>query len=111
MRSAFKLFGLFTSFLFILSITFKDKTLFYHIYDVISPLTIMAQRTTEDFFQRSLSGTKTYSKKIFDNSIPNFNDSVKSRLASPQKTSGTNPSELITDEEKKELDDLIKNQR
>ena len=111
MKSAFKVLGLFTFFLLILSITFQGKTFFDHIYRVISPMTIAAQKATEDFFHRSVTGTKSYSKKIFDNSIPNLKDSVKSKLASPQQRSINEPNEVITTEEKEELNDLIKNHR
>ena len=109
MKSAFKLVGLFTAFILFLSITIKNRTIFDYCYDVISPVTIAAQRATEDFFHRSISGTKTYSKKIFDNSVPRLKDSVKSKMASPQSRAFIEPEEVITVQEKEELQDLIKN--
>lgn len=79
-----------------------------HIYGVISPATSYVQKSTEDFFNRSVAGTQTYSKKLFDNSTPKFKDSVKSKLSGQLKKGGE-PEEKITREEKAELDQLIKN--
>ncbi len=109
MKSALKISGLFTIFIFVLSIRIRGKTIFDGIYQVISPATIAAQKATENFFMRSISGTQSYSKKMFDNSIPNLKDSVKSKLASP-KADGV-PQEVINVQEKEELNDLIKNHR
>ncbi len=111
MKSALKISGLFTIFIFVLSIRIGGKTIFDGIYQVISPATIAAQKATENFFMRSISGTQSYSKKMFDNSIPNLKDSVKSKLASPKGRADGVPQEVINAQEKEELNDLIKNHR
>lgn len=109
MKTALKITGLLFGFLLLLSIEIKDKPIFTHIYGVISPATQYAQNTTEDFFSRSVNKTETYSKKLFDNSVPKVKDSVKSRLAAQKKILVEEPAERITEQEKKELDSLIKN--
>jgi hypothetical protein len=95
-------------FFLFLSINIKQKPIFSYIYEVISPATKAAQNATEDFFSKSLSSTKTYSKKLFDNSVPKVRDSVKSKMSATQKTV-SEPLEKITDIDKRELDQLIKN--
>ncbi|WPU65600.1 hypothetical protein [Peredibacter starrii] len=109
MKTALKITGLLFGFLLFLSIEIKDKPIFAHIYGVISPATQYAQNTTEDFFSRSVNKTETYSKKLFDNSVPKVKDSVKSKLAAQKKILIEEPAERITEQEKKELDALIKN--
>lgn len=90
-----------------LSITVKDKSLFTYVYDVISPGTQYAQRKTEEFFKLSLSSTQAYSKKLFDNSVPKVRDSIKSRQSAIKKSVAA-PLENINEDEKEELDELIK---
>jgi hypothetical protein len=106
--SAIKTTALLFGFLLLLSITVKNQPLFIHIYGIISPVTKYAQNETEKFFAKSFSSTQSYSKKIFENSVPKLKDSVQSKLSSRQKTGGE-PAEKITHKEKKELDQLIKN--
>lgn len=109
MKSALKITALLIFFTLIMSITVDDRPLFTYVYDAISPATKSAQHATEGFFERSVSGTQTYSKKLFDNSIPKVKDSVKSKLSSRQKLGIAEPAEKILEEEKAQLDDLIKN--
>lgn len=109
MKTILKIFGLLFGFLLFLTIEIKDKPIFTHIYGVISPATQYAQNTTEDFFARSFSSTQTYSKKLFDNSVPKVKDSVKSKLSAQKKILVEEPAERITEKEKAELDQLIKN--
>lgn len=111
MKIALRITGLFVIFILFLSITINSKTIFAHFYQLISPVTIAAQEATEDFFERSITGTKRYSKKMFDNSVPNIKDSVKSKLASPIGRTQKAPLEDITPHEREELNDLIKNHR
>lgn len=92
----------------ILSVSINKKPTFYYVYDIISPVTIKAQKEVESFFERSISGTKTYSKKIFENSVPKVNDSIKSKLSSHRNKKLIHPQENIKDEEKAELDKLIR---
>lgn len=108
MKTFFKITGLLALFLAILSIRIDDKPIFTHIYKVISPATKYAQNATEGFFNRSMTTTQSYSKKLFDNSVPKVKDKVNSKL-SAIKTSGGEPAEKITEDEKEQLDDLIKN--
>lgn len=110
MISALKTFGIMIATVLLLSITIKDKPLFSYIYDVISPATKAGQSTITSLFDKSLEGTQDYSKKLFDNSVPKVKDAVKSQLAS-QKKNVAEPAEKILDEEKEELDQLIKNHR
>src|SRR3712207_677551 len=107
MKTLFKTAGLLLGFFLLLCITIKDKPLFTYIYDVISPGTKYAQEATEGFFSRSVSSTHTYSKKLFDNSVPKVRDTVKSKLSSNKKMVVIE--ERISEEDKQELDQLIKN--
>lgn len=109
MRSFFKLIGILSAFLFFLSINVNGKPIFNSIYKVISPMTLSIQDVTEGFLKRSVSNTKDYSKKIFDNSVPKVRDSVKSKFSANQKNAMSTIEEKITDEDKEELDALIKN--
>lgn len=99
---------LLVAFLFFLSIEVGSKPIFSHVYKVISPLTRSAQNATEEFFSKSFDSTQDYSKKIFDNSVPKVKDSVKSK-ASAMRKEVAEPAERITEKERKELNDLIKN--
>jgi hypothetical protein len=110
MKTAFKISGLLIGFLLFLSITVNNKPIFHHVYNVISPATIYAQNATAAFFDRSVNSTETYSKKLFDNSVPKLKDSVDSKLASTlKKAAKAEPEEKIMESEKRELDQLIKN--
>jgi len=101
MKSVLKVSGLLIVFLIFLSITVKDKPIFNYIYSGISPLTIESQNIVEDFVKRTLSGTKNYSVKIFDNSNPRFKEVMDTKVSSLA-------TEKITDEDKSKLDDLIR---
>lgn len=96
-------------FTFILSFEVGNKTLFAHIYEYVSPASKLAQKKTSGFLEKSITTTKDYSKKLFDNSVPKFKDSVKSQLSSRSKVRGGEPAEKITEDEKSQLNDLIKN--
>ena len=108
MKTIFSIFGLLVVFLVMLSVEISGKPIFSHIYGVISPATKSAQNATQKFFSKSVDSTQTYSKKLFNNSEPRVRDAVKSKLSSTKKMV-SEPAEKITDEEKKELDQLIKN--
>jgi hypothetical protein len=107
MKTFLKIFGLAVVVVLVLSITIKNKTLFHYVYQVISPATQSAQDATESFFNRSVSSTHSYSKKLFDNSVPKVKDSVESKASGFKKNVGE-PAEKITEDEKAELADLIK---
>lgn len=109
MKSILKTTGILCAFLLFLSIRIDGRPIFSSIYEVISPLTISLQETTENFLKRSVSNTKNYSQKIFDNSVPKVKDSVKSKFSAHQKKSSDVIEEKISDEDKDMLDDLIKN--
>jgi hypothetical protein len=106
-KSAFKVTILLVIFVFLLSINIKGRPVFGHIYEFISPATRHAQKSAEDLMEKSFSTTKKYSKKLFDNSVPRMKDSVKSKLSSTERAG--EPAERITEKEKAELGDLIKN--
>ena len=107
-KTAFSIFGLLVGFLLFMSITVKNKPMFSYVYEFISPATKYAQNKTEEFFAQSFESTQSYSRKIFDNSVPKMKDSVKSKMSANKKLGGE-PEEKITIEEKRELDQLIKN--
>ncbi len=107
MKTFFKFFGIFLSTIFFLSIEVKDQTIFSHIYSVISPMTQTVQGSVENFFDSSLNRTHRYSKKLFENSVPKLKDSVKSKMSSNKKIE-MSPQEDISNNDKQELDDLIK---
>jgi hypothetical protein len=100
-------FGIFLATVLFLSIEVNNRPIFGHIYKAISPATKSAQNATEEFFGSSVKTTKTYSKKLFDNSTPKIGDSVKSKMSAVRKKNAA-PEETITVEEKQELDELIK---
>lgn len=108
MKTAFKITGMLLGFFFFLCITVGNKPIFTHLYNLVSPATKFVQAETEGFFSRSVASTQTYSKKLFDNSVPKVKDSVDSKLSAQLKKAGE-PLEKITEEDKNELDALIKN--
>ena len=108
-KTTIKVTALLFVFVFILSIDVGNKPLFSHLYEFVSPATKYAQKNTEGFLKKSISTTQDYSKKLFDNSVPRFKDSVKSKLSSQGKVRGGEPAEHISEKEKSQLNDLIKN--
>lgn len=106
MKTAWQITGLFFLFLIMMSITIKNKTVFNHIYGVISPVTEFGQETTENAFGYLADKTSHYSAKLFNNSVPKVKDSVKSRVAAPGRN--VEPLERIPAEDKEKLDNLIK---
>ena len=115
MRKLLQISGLSLGLILVLSITIRQRTLFNHIYSVISPMTIAAQNATERFFAKSVDSTKSYSKKLFQNSVPAMRDTVKSKAAglkrSFENSNEEKPAEEITPAEKQELDSLIRSHR
>ena len=97
------------AFFFFLTIEVKDKPIFSHIYGIISPATKTVQNATEDLIEKSVDNTQSFSKKLFDNSVPKVKDSVRSKQASLKKRMVAEPAERITEKEKEELNSLIKN--
>lgn len=110
MKTLLKMFGLILVTLIVLSIQVNNRTLFSHIYQVISPATQGAQEATENFFDRSIQKTNRYSKKLFDNSVPKvgakMGDAVKSKMSGVKKNQAA-PLEHIKEEEQRQLSDLI----
>ena len=107
MTMAIKFFFALFFFMCILTVEVNNRTIFSHVYKVISPATTYVQNSVEGFFSKTISGTKNYTKKIFDNSVPKLKDSVDSNMSSRAKK-GKEPLEKITREEKEELNQLIK---
>jgi hypothetical protein len=98
-----------TLFFFFLSITVNGTPIFNHIYAFSSHLTVPVQKLTSSIFSKAADSTTQYSKKLFDNSVPKLKDSVKSKSSAPSRwKSGGEPEEVIRNDEKKELEDLIK---
>lgn len=67
-----RLFASLIGFTLFLSITFKNKPIFYYIYDNISPLTTSIQETTKRFILKSFSRVQKLTKNMFKNSTPSF---------------------------------------
>lgn len=92
-----------------LSVTVNGTPIFNHIYSVTSHLSIPVQKLTSSIFSKAADSTTEYSKKLFDNSVPRLKDSVKSKSSAPSRwKGGGEPEEVIRNDEKKELEDLIK---
>lgn len=108
-KTTFSIFGLLIGFLLFMSITVNNRPIFSHVYEFISPATKFAQNKTEEFFAQSFQNTQSYSRKIFENSVPKVKDSVESKLSSTLKKAAGEPQEKITTKDKEELDQLIKN--
>jgi hypothetical protein len=108
-KSAIKLTILTIGLVFLLAVDVGGKPIFTHIYQFISPATKQAQKSTSGILEKSISATKDFGKMLFDNSEPRVKDSVKSSLSSRGKKQVSEPLEKITDEEKSQLDSLIKN--
>jgi hypothetical protein len=109
MKTIFQTLGLSLLIVLFLSIQISNRTIFDHVYSVISPVTKASQRSVEHFLAESFSSTTDYSKKLFDNSVPKVKDSVKSKM-SASKSSGE-PEEILTNKDRSELNDLIKKHR
>ncbi len=110
MKTVLKMIGLLLVTLVVLSIQVNNRTVFSHIYKVISPATQGAQEVTENFIDRSLKKTNSYSKQLFDNSVPRagdkLGDAVKSKMSSSKRAQAA-PLEHIKPEEQRQLSDLI----
>lgn len=110
MRNAFKVAGICIAVVLFLCITINNRTLFAHIYSVISPATTAVQNLTERVVSNSYEATSDYTKQLFDNSLPRkAKDTVRSKLAGIKKSA--EPLEDIAIHEKRELDALIKTHR
>lgn len=105
-----KVLGLSLCLILVLSITIKRRTLFSYVYGVISPMTTTVQSATEQFLASSYKTTQDYTKRIFHNSLPRIQDTVKNNLSAPVRSS-VEPEEDITASEKQDLDSLIRKQR
>ena len=110
MRKILGVFGIFIATVLFLSIEIKHEPIFGHIYGLISPATKSVQDATENFFDSSYDKTHRYSKRLFENSIPKVDDTVKSKMSSAKRNIGE-PAEKIYEEEKEKLDDLINTHR
>lgn len=107
MKTIFGVFAIFTATILFLSIEIGRKTIFGHIYNVISPTTKSAQNMAESLFGNSVDKTQKFSKDLFDNSTPRIKDSIKSKMSS-LKSHKDLPQEEIPDRDKQKLDELIK---
>lgn len=99
-------------FFLILSITVKQRTIFHHIYSMTSYITVPVQDLTVGLVSKAADSTTQYSRKLFDNSVPKLKDTIRSQVSAPARSSGSaEPAEFIDEDEKQELDSLIKNYR
>ncbi len=103
MKTAIQSLGLVVAFFLFLSITVSGTPLFVHIYGLTAPVTKGVQSAVEDFVSRSADGTRTYSKRLFENSLPRVGGSKL-----PATAIGT-PAELVSEKDKERLEALIKN--
>jgi hypothetical protein len=109
MKTVFKLLGCSLITLVILSVEVNNRPIFLHIYHYISPMIKFAQTKTSQFFNQSMDRTSSYSKKIFDNSVPRIGQKLQAK-SSPQFQSPP-AQEDIHHNEKAELEQLIKTHR
>jgi hypothetical protein len=109
MRLALQLCAFSLMMFFGLCITINNKPIFSHIYEVISPATKATQRGVESLAAASYKSAERFSKKLFSNSVPKVKDSVRSGLSAPQRSPGNGvPQEIIENEDREQLDELIK---
>jgi hypothetical protein len=109
MKTIGKVFGTLILFIFIFSLTVNDKPIFNYFYEIVSPLTKLSQNAAKNFLKNSVSITENYSKKLFDNSVPKIKASARSSILEDRMNKTNPPSENITDQEKSQLNELIKN--
>lgn len=91
----------------LMSITIKRRTIFDYVYSGLSHVTVPTQNLAESLFKDGYQSTESYSKKLFHNSVPRIKDSVKSKASAPGR-GFSKPQETIHQDEKDQLDDLIK---
>ena len=106
MTKLIKIIGFTFLLIIVLSITVDDRTIFQHIYSPLSKLTIPAQEMTENLLSKGARSTASYSKKLFQNSIPRVKDTVKSKLSAPIKSGP--PAEYVDNADKEKLDELLR---
>jgi hypothetical protein len=102
LKSTLKYAGICVAVVLFLTITVNNKTLFQYIYSAISPATRATQQATQDLVSFAFDKTHGYGKKLFDNSVPRVRAKAENMAA---------PAEFINEEEKEQLDDLIKAHR
>jgi len=105
MKKLLLAFGMFAATYLLLSIDLDGRTLFEHLYKVTSPLTVSLQRSIEGMMGRSYEGTREVGKKLFNNSLPE--NSRPAQVVVPKNFKA--PEESLSEAEKKELNNLIKN--
>ena len=109
MKTVFKLLGSSLLTLLILSIEVGGKPIFSHIYQYISPMIKTTQAKTSQFFNQSMDRTSSYSKKIFDNSVPRIGQKLQAKATIQYQNLPAQ--EEIHQNEKAELEQLIKTHR
>lgn len=110
MKKALQILGIAIAVICALSITINNRPVFSFIYNAISPATTKAQQGFVAAYQFSAEKTRQFTRKLLDNSVPKT-DSVKSKLAAPDRKLSGDPAEVIAPHEKEQLDDLIKTHR
>ena len=107
MNVALKCLGFFVMLICLLSITINKRSLFSYFYAASHPIVSVVQDTTESIVGSAYKATSDYTRRLFGNSHPRFKDSVKSKMSATQKAV-SEPLEEIHQQEKAQLDDLIK---
>lgn len=87
----------------VLSFNIDNKPVFYHISKVTGPIGADIQNS----LTKSIQHTYAKSKILFTNSVPSFQDSVKSKKSGIKKKA--KELEELKDDERKRLNDIIKN--
>lgn len=102
------MFGMIFKFIFsfvfcfiVLSFSINNKPIFYHISEITGPVGSDIQKSLTKSFEHTYSK----SKKLFTNSVPNFEDSVKSKKSGLKKE--VRDLEELKEDEKKKLNEII----
>jgi len=107
MKVTLRAFGFFVMLICLLSITVNKRSLFSYFYAAANPIVSVVQDTTENLVGSAYRATSDYARRLFGNSHPRFKDTVKSKMASSKQMT-SEPLEEVHQQDKAQLDDLIK---
>jgi hypothetical protein len=88
----------------LLSIEISDRPIFAHLHELTSPATRGLQGLVEGAFGKGYEGTRSVGKQLFYNTLP---AAQSARNLVPKNFKA--PEESLSEAEKKELNNLIKN--
>jgi hypothetical protein len=109
MGRSIKVLGLLFAFILFLSITIKERPVFSYIYEILSPISVPAQKHLSLILHDTMVSTQEFSRKLFNNSIPRAKDTVNSKLSSNKKFDVEKNLDAASDEDRAQLEALIKN--